>query len=221
MNNNVNSSAKIVRDINAETYNLGTFGNTPVEVQKTQEQNIENIQTIPQQNSVDNNAILQEFQKLSSQLMQLQGQVQNIEAGNVANKDLDKQIVQALKDLKSCATFFEKATFELESKILKTSMSIAKKIVGVELGEQSHQIAKVTTDNILSKIKTASQVTIHLNPKDYIALKDNLTVESYVKIEEDPNVTPGGVVIASDIGNFDGNIEAKIETILESLDIII
>ena len=48
-------------------------------------------------------------------------------------------------------------------------------------------------------------------------LKD---LENFIKIQEDQNVTAGGVVIASDLGNFDGNIESKVQTILESLDII-
>ena len=35
------------------------------------------------------------------------------------------------------------------------------------------------------------------------------------------NVVAGGVVIASNIGNFDGSIEAKVSSMLESLDLVI
>ena len=73
----------------------------------------------------------------------------------------------------------------------------------------------------MDKINTSSKVTIHLNPKDYIAIKEQLTFDSFVNLQEDPNVTAGGVVIASDLGNFDGNIEAKLETMLGSLDALI
>lgn len=216
MNNNVNSSAKIIRDINTDEYTLGSFNGS-----QTTSTYIE-----PQKQNIDLNGnvvahsdgTLQEIKKLSQQLSQIQNQVNNIEKDGVSSKDLDQQIIQALKDLKNYATFFEQASFQLETKILKTSLSIAKKIISVEIGEQSHNIAKITIEAILNKIKTASQVTIHLNPKDYVMLKDDLEVKDFMKIEEDPNVTAGGVVIASDLGNFDGNIEAKIATITESLD---
>ncbi|MBI3873714.1 MAG: flagellar assembly protein FliH [Arcobacter sp.] len=158
------------------------------------------------------------MQKLAGHLAQIETKITNIENNGMSGRDLDKQLVQALKDLKNYATFFEQATFQLETKILKTSMSIAKKIIGVEIGEQSANIAKITITNILNKIKTASKITIHLNPKDYIVLKNDLNLDSFIQIQEDSNVTAGGVVIASDLGNFDGNIEAKVQTILESLD---
>ena len=98
------------------------------------------------------------------------------------------------------------------------SFSIAKKIIGIELGENSAQIAQETIKGMMEKIKISSKVTIHLNPKDYLALKDQLNFDSFVNLQEDPNVTAGGVVIASDLGNFDGSIESKLETMLGSLE---
>ena len=72
----------------------------------------------------------------------------------------------------------------------------------------------------MEKIKTASKVTIHLNPKDYVVLKDQLNLDSFVSLQEDSNVLAGGVVIASDLGNFDGSIESKIATMLETLEAV-
>jgi len=109
----------------------------------------------------------------------------------------------------------------METKLLKTSLSIAKKIIGIEVGESSSNIARETISGMMDKVKTASKVTIHLNPKDYIALKDQLSFDSFVNLQEDSNVTAGGVVIASDLGNFDGSVESKIQSMLESLDAVI
>ena len=95
----------------------------------------------------------------------------------------------------------------METKLLKTSLSIAQKIIGIEVGENSSQIAKATISGMMDKINTASKVTIHLNPKDYVVLKEQLQFESFVDIKEDSNVSAGGVVIASDLGNFDGKKE--------------
>lgn len=217
MNNNVNSSAKIISPSHIEAYTLGTFLNNST----TQNPQMKSVSTLNDK-SINGNIdpVLLEVQKLSQYIAQIEAKVTNIENNGVSSRDFDKQIVQALKDLKNYATFFEQATFQLETKILKTSMSIAKKIIGVEVGEQSANIAKVTIENILNKIKTASKITIHLNPKDYLVLKNELNLDSFIQVQEDPNVTAGGVVIASDLGNFDGNIEAKVQTILESLDTV-
>jgi flagellar assembly protein FliH len=218
MSNNVNSTAKIINSSNEEAFTLGTFvsNNPPVQNQTTQMKEVATLSTPSVGGSIE--PILNEIQKLNAKLSTIENKVVNIEQDGIKGKDLDKQLIQALKDLKNYASFFEQATFQLETKILKTSMNIAQKILGVELGEQSSNIAKITIENILNKIKTAAQITIHLNPKDYIVLKDELNLESFIKLQEDSNVTAGGVVIASDIGNFDGNIEAKVQTMLESLD---
>lgn len=217
MNNNVNSSAKIISALDVQAYTLGTFLNNTA-AQNPQMKSISTLNDKSINGNVD--PVLLEVQKLSQYIAQIEAKVTNIENNGVSSRDFDKQIVQALKDLKNYATFFEQATFQLETKILKTSMSIAKKIIGVEIGEQSANIAKVTIENILNKIKTASKITIHLNPKDYLVLKNELNLDSFIQVQEDPNVTAGGVVIASDLGNFDGNIEAKVQTILESLDTV-
>ena len=109
----------------------------------------------------------------------------------------------------------------METKLLKTSISIAQKIISIEVGENSSKIAKQTITHLLDKIKTASKVQIHLNPKDYEILKDQLNLEAFIELKQDANVTAGGVVIASDLGNFDGNIESKVSSMLDSLDLII
>lgn len=218
MNSNVNSTARIISTENAEAYSLGTFLNNS---DTNQTQQMKDVATLNDK-SINGNIdpVLIEIQRLATQLNTIEQKVVSIENDGIKGKDLDKQLVEALKDLKNYAKFFEQATFQLETKILKTSMGIAKKIIGIEVGEQSINIAKITIENILNKIKTASQITIHLNPKDYLSLKDELNLDNFIKLQEDTNVTAGGVVIASDLGNFDGNIEAKVETILESLDIV-
>lgn len=167
-----------------------------------------------------NDTLSAEIKNLLGMVNNINQKVTQIENDGVRGKDLDKQIVTAIRDLKHYANFFEQATFALEAKVLKTSISIAKKIIGIEVSQNSTLIAKETIKHILAKLKTASRVTIHLNPKDYLLLKTELQLESHIILAEDPNVTQGGVVIASDLGNFDGNIEAKVASMLETLDTI-
>lgn len=222
--NNVYSNATIVKgnkekEQELQSYQLGAFFNND----EPSMQNQRMQQIIPMQDQKDGyeDPLLTELKALKAQMQNIENKVTSIETNGVSGRDLDKQVIEAIKDLKNYASFFEQATFQLESKILKTSMAIAKKIITIEIGENSSLIAKETIKHLLNKVKTASKIQIHLNPKDYLVLKDQLKFDSYIELHEDINVTAGGVVIASDLGNFDGNIEAKVNSMLESLESVL
>ncbi len=213
---NVYSNAKVVKNSEVQEYQLGTF--VQDESGQTQQVNIPTSVLNTSNINGDMEAVLNEIKSLGTQLAQMNQKVAGLENAGAKVKDIDAQVVQAIKDLKHYANFFEQATFQMETKILKTSISIAQKIIAIEVGQNSAAIAKQTITHLLEKIKNASKVKIHLNPRDYEILKHELNLESFIQLVDDPNVTAGGVVIASDLGNFDGNIEAKVNTMLESLD---
>ena len=222
--NNVYSNATIVKgnkekEQELQAYQLGAFFNN--DELSMQNQRIQQMVPMGEQKEGYEDLLLTELKALKAQMQNIENKVTNIETNGVSGRDLDKQVIEAIKDLKNYASFFEQATFQLESKILKTSMAIAKKIITIEIGENSSLIAKETISHLLNKVKTASKIQIHLNPKDYLVLKDQLKFDSYIELHEDINVTAGGVVIASDLGNFDGNIEAKVNSMLESLESVL
>lgn len=223
--NNVTTGAKIVKQKDEQVlpYMLGSFvNNTTTSQEEPKFEQVLPTKTLqPQFEAHILNQQGGDIKEIMQELVNIKQKLENIESNGVGSKELDKQVVNAIKELKQYASFFEQAAFALESKLLKTSISIAKKIISIEVGENSSKIAKETINNILSKIKTASRVTIHLNPKDYVVLKSELQLEPFILLNEDPNVTAGGVVIASDLGNFDGNIEAKVNSMVEALDTII
>jgi len=215
---NVYSTAKIVNGSDAvQDYQLGTFINSSNNSTPTQGKAVLNDREI----NGNKDPVLEELRALSSKINQMGEKIVKIENGGLTSKEIDAQVVQAIKDLKHYANFFEQATFQMESKLLKTSIAIAQKIIAIEIGENSTKIAKETISHLLDKIKHASKIQIHLNPKDYEILKNELNLENHIELIEDINVTAGGVVIASDLGNFDGNIEAKVNSMLESLDLIL
>ena len=217
---NVYSSAKIVNsDDSVQDFQLGTFVNN----QAPNEPSAPPVLTQPvsETATVNMEPLLNEIRNIGSQLNQIDQRITNVENGGMTAREIDAQVLQAIKDLKNYAAFFEQATFQMETKVLRTSISIAKKIIDIELGENSVNIARQTITHLLEKIKNASKIKIHLNPKDYEGLKDQLNLENSIELLPDPNVAIGGVVIASDLGNFDGNIEAKVSTMLESLDTVI
>jgi flagellar assembly protein FliH len=221
--NNVTTGAKIVKqkDEGVVPYQLGSFIGNMSEPEIPNFQRAGNAVLHSQNDMGTSSKSNADLSMIIEELNNIKTKIDNIESNGVGSKELDKQVVTAIKELKQYASFFEQATFALEAKILKTSMSIAKKIISIELGENSSKIAKETINNILAKIKTASKITIHLNPKDYAVLKHDLQLQPFIVLNEDPNVTAGGVVIASDLGNFDGNIDAKITSMVETLDSIV
>lgn len=214
---NVYSSAKVINaNDTVQDFQLGTFINNQAPEQPA---------NAPVLNDREINGnmdpMLNEIRALGSHITQINQKITLLENNGMTGKEIDTQVVQAIKDLKHYAAFFEQATFQMESKLLRTSISIAQKIIAIEVGENSSKIAKQTINHLLDKIKNASKIKIHLNPKDFEILKGELNLENYIELLPDPNVTAGGVVIASDLGNFDGNIEAKVSTMLESLDTVI
>jgi len=212
--NNVNSTSKIIKSGGeVQTYELGNF------ITNDSNPNLTTLNDKSINGNVD--PVLVEIKNLQASIKAINDKVNLIESDGVKGRDLDKKLVEALKDLKNYSNFFEQATFQMETKILKTSVSIAQKIIGIEVTSNSAAIAKETISSIMQKLTTASKITIHLNPKDYVILKEQLNFESFVSLQEDSNVSAGGVVIASDLGNFDGNIDSKVETMLESLNIIL
>ncbi len=219
MADNVYSSAKILsKNEEVQKFELGTFINSQSESNIVTTSN-----AILDDREINGRVdpVLVEVRNLSAKINEISQKVANIESDGIKGKDVDAQVVQAIKDLKNYAAFFEQATFQMETKLLKTSISIAQKIISIEVGENSSKIAKQTITHLLDKIKTASKVQIHLNPKDYEILKSQLVLEPFIDLKSDANVTAGGVVVASDLGNFDGNIESKVSSMLDSLDLII
>lgn len=245
MAENVYSSARVLKDDKkVEKYELSNFLKNKVlskeeshdfiesNLEKQDESNLEKTEVkniSKSMNIVDNSAVLEkiepifaEFEKMIKKIEEVSQKVTTIEQDAIIKgKEFDTQVIKAIKDLKQCATFFEQAAFGFESKLLKTSISIAQKIINIEVGENSSKIAKQTINQLLLKLKNATKVKIHLNPKDYYVLKQELELEPFIELLEDPNVVAGGVVIASNIGNFDGSIEAKVSSMLESLDLVI
>jgi flagellar assembly protein FliH len=218
MADNVYSSAKILtKNEEVQKYELGNFINNKID-----DNLVSNSSTVLDDREINGRSdpLLMEIRKLSTKINEISEKVTSIENDGIKGKDIDAQVVQAIRDLKHYAAFFEQATFQMETKLLKTSISIAQKIISIEVGENSSKIAKQTITHLLDKIKTASKVQIHLNPKDYEILKDQLNLEAFIELHQDSNVTAGGVVIASDLGNFDGNIESKVSSMLESLDLV-
>ena len=126
MADNVYSSAKIVsQDEGIQKYELGSFVNTKPETPEFQTTNVI-LDSTGMNGKTD--VILDEIKNLTMKLNDISQKVTNIETNGIKPKDVDAQVIQAIKDLKHYAAFFEQATFQMETKLLKPPIVTGKQI---------------------------------------------------------------------------------------------
>ena len=190
-----------------DNFQLNSFNNP----QQTQVQQV--------QNKVEDNISSELFNTILSRLDTLSNQVVSIKQENTsASQKLDTQVVEALTSLNNHSKQFDKITVAFEQKLIAYSLRIATKIIQQEVQQNSQQIALNYARDLISKLKDATKISVHINPKDYQYLQSNLDMSSTIELVKDTNVSPAGVVISSDIGDFDSTIESKLETLSSSIE---
>ena len=115
MADNVYSSAKILsKNEEVEKYELGTFINSQSETNV-----ITNSNSVLDDREINGwvDPVLVEVRNLTAKLNEISLKVSNIENDGIKGKDVDAQVIQAIKDLKNYAAFFEQATFQMETKL--------------------------------------------------------------------------------------------------------
>ena len=139
MADNVYSSAKILtKNEEVQKYELGNFINSQVDNNL-----VLNSNSVLDDREINGRVdpVLIEVRNLTAKLNEISLKVDSIESDGIKGKDVDAQVIQAIRDLKHYAAFFEQATFQMETKLLKTSISIAQKIISIEVGENSSKIS--------------------------------------------------------------------------------
>ena len=121
MADNVYSSAKILsKNEEVQKYELGTFINSQSETNV-----VTNSNSVLDDREINGRVdpVLIEVRNLTAKLNEISQKVDSIESDGIKGKDIDAQVIQAIRDLKHYAAFFEQATFQMETKLLKTSIS--------------------------------------------------------------------------------------------------
>ncbi len=197
-------AAKVIscnnEEYQVEAFNLNNFGSN------NSKNNFNDL------NSEATDSILNKLDSLSAEIQTLKAS--NTQA--VSNK-LDTQIVEALTSLNNHAKQLDKMSEAFENKLIAYSLKIASKIIEQEVREDSNTIALNIARKIIGELKDATEIAVHVSPTDYDYLVSNLDLSDIVKLVNDTNIQPSGIVISSDIGNFDLTIESKLETLSQSI----
>jgi len=131
--------------------------------------------------------------------------------------DNDKMLSSSIKKLEETASNYETKMTDIEKELAKTAVSIAEQVIKKEVSENSSKVALSLVRELLTKLKEASKIKLKVNKMDAEYLKNALSAESKVSIEEDDAIQRGGVIVLSDVGNLDGNISSRFLKVKEDL----
>lgn len=146
---------------------------------------------------------------------------EGVEAGKAAaNKELEKNYQNGLGQFSASVATLEKSAQEfvgalegIKGELISAALDIAKEVIQVELGINSHEIAKVLSNELLKELQSAAKVTLKVNPKNHGALSESLGKLENVTLVSDSAVSEGGVIALSDAGNIDAQINKRFERV--------
>jgi len=134
--------------------------------------------------------------------------------------DIDKELNNKLELYKSSIAKLEQSSKEFENsmeavkkELVGAALDIAKEVIKVELNENSSQVAKILSDELIKDLQGASQITLKVNPKDYTYISEHLGQLEHISVVSDSAVSQGGVVVVSDAGNIDAQISKRFERV--------
>lgn len=185
--------------------------------------------------------LLKKTDEMSSNIIKLQMQIESQESefNNRLNTELENAKEKFFKEgYEEAKAEYEKELEELKDKYLKsvakleeaclnlntfieknekelahTALDIAKEVILKELENDSSKIAYALAKDLLTELKGASAIELKVNSNDYGYLKEQFKENSNIKITLDDAISKGSVVILSDAGNIESNLNARLAKI--------
>ncbi len=128
------------------------------------------------------------------------------------NKTLNL-FAESISKLESKANEYDSSLEKLKKELIPAAIDIAKEVVNIELSEKSSQVAEALASSLIEELKSASEITLKINPKDFTYLSQKFSNLKNVKVVADAAVNEGGVIAISDIENIDAQIPKRFERV--------
>lgn len=185
--------------------------------------------------------LLKKTDEMSSNIIKLQMQIESQESefSNRLNTELENAKEKFVKEgYEEAKAEYEKELEELKDKYLKsvakldeacvnlnafieknekelahTALDIAKEVILKELENDSSKIAYALAKDLVAELKGASAIELKVNSNDYGYLKEQFKENSNIKITLDDAISKGSVVILSDAGNIESNLNSRLAKI--------
>lgn len=130
------------------------------------------------------------------------------ELGDFKDKYL-KSIAKLDNACENLENFIEKN----EKELADTAIDIAKEVILKELELNSSKIAYALAKDLIGDLKGASAIELKVNAEDYEYLKEQFDQNAHIKISLDDAISKGSVVIISDAGNIESNLNSRLTKI--------
>lgn len=124
-----------------------------------------------------------------------------------------EQFGSSVEKLEKSAKEFEVALSGIKSELMHAAVDIAKEVVKIEISKSSNEIAKTLADELIKELQSASKIRLKVNPKNHGTLSEHLGKLDHIDIISDSAVSEGGVVVISDAGNIDAQIQKRFERV--------
>ncbi len=145
------------------------------------------------------------------------GKAKAIEDGDVSVTDAIKQFSSSVIKLESSATDFQTALDTIKDSLVTAALDISKEVVNIELSDNSKEVAKVLSDELIKELQSASKVTLKVNPKDHGAISEHVGSLEHIEVVSDSAISEGGVIAISDAGNIDAEISKRFERVKKAV----
>lgn len=138
------------------------------------------------------------------------------EAKNEFEKELnalkDKYLKSISKLEEACANL-DDFVIKNEKELADTAVDIAKEVILKELEEDSRKIAYALAKDLMEELKGASELELRVNAEDFEYLKEHFNQDSHIKVSLDDAISKGSVVILSNAGNIESNLNSRLNKI--------
>lgn len=143
----------------------------------------------------------------------LEGEIQ---AQTAYEKDLENRLSQfsiSISTLDNKSKEFVVSLEAIKESLMSAAIDIAREVISIELKENSSEIAKILSQELMKELQGASKITLKVNPNDYSDILSSLGKLDNIEVISDSAVSKGGVIAISDIGNIDAQISKRFERV--------
>ncbi|EAJ1254426.1 flagellar assembly protein FliH [Campylobacter lari] len=129
-------------------------------------------------------------------------------------EDLKEKYLKSVEKLENTVQNLNEFLSKNEKELADTAVIIAKEIIVKELEENSSLIALNLAKELMNELKNATKIELKLSPDDFEYVKSHLEQEqSNIKFSLDDAINKGSILILSDAGNIESNLNNRLQKI--------
>ena len=127
--------------------------------------------------------------------------------------ELREKFSKSIAKLDEVCENLEQFIAKNEKELANAAIEIAQDVIEQELSGNSAKIALNLAQRLIAELKGASSIELKISPSDYDFVKSNLSENSKLKINLDDAISKGSVVVLSDKGNIESDLNSRLNKI--------